>query len=306
MTATGLIFNILKFCVHDGPGIRTTVFLKGCPLNCWWCHNPEGLSRDRNLSYRSDLCIACGDCYLACSNGAVEAVYGGFEQVWEACRSCGCCADACFTGAREIIGREITVEEVLEEVRKDKVFYEESGGGVTFSGGEPLMQPDFLYHTIRACHEAGIHTAVETSGYVPWEDVERIVEYTDLFLYDLKTIDEEVHRTYTGVSNVPILKNLERLASVHNELVVRIPLIPGVNDREADREGFSRFIASLKNVKEVNLLPFHIAGSHKCDRIGVTCRMTGDLTGNLTDNLKLAGEFADRLSRYGVTAAVGG
>lgn len=226
----------------------------------------------------------------------------GFDQVWEACQSCGSCADACFTGAREIIGREITVEEVVEEVSKDKAFYEESGGGVTFSGGEPLMQPDFLYHTIRACHEAGIHTAVETSGYVPWEDLERIVEYTDLFLYDLKTMDEEVHRTCTGVSNVPILKNLERLTSVHMELIVRIPLIPGVNDREVDKEGFSRFIASLRNVKEVNILPYHMAGSHKCDRIGVNYRMAGNLTGNL----KLAGEFVDRFNQYGVNAAVGG
>ena len=302
MTTTGLIFNILKFCVHDGPGIRTTVFLKGCPLNCWWCHNPEGLSPARNLSYRSDLCIACGDCHRACPNGAVEAANGGFDQDWDACQSCGSCADTCFTGAREIIGREITVEDVVEEVKKDKAFYEESGGGVTFSGGEPLMQPEFLYQTIRACHEAGLHTAVETSGYVPWEDLERIVEYTDLFLYDLKTMDEEVHRTYTGVSNIPILKNLERLTSVHNELVVRIPLIPGVNDREKDMEGFSRFIASLRNVKEVNLLPFHIGGSHKCNRLGVTYRMTGNLTGNL----KIAGEFADRLTRHGVTSTVGG
>jgi pyruvate formate lyase activating enzyme len=164
------------------------------------------------------------------------------------------------------------------------------------------MQPEFLARMIGACHEKGVHTAVDTSGYVPWEEMERIVERADLFLYDLKTIDDEMHLKYTGVSNVPILKNLERLASVHDQVIVRIPLIPGVNDREEDRELFSRFIASLRNVKEVNLLPFHTAGSHKCARMGMTCRMPG----SGTMNLQSAAEFADSIKQLGVTAVVGG
>ena len=270
---TGIIFNIMKYCVHDGPGIRTTVFLKGCPLGCWWCHNPEGLAEHRELSFRQDRCLLCGACYDACPNGAVEVRDGLFLPIRERCQRCGACVEVCFSGAREMVGREVTVTEVIEEVEKDMVFYEVSGGGVTFSGGEPLMQPDFLAALLESCRGKGIHTAVDTAGYAPSDTLRRISELTDLFLYDLKIVDDELHETYTGVSNVLALENLKMLASLRDDVVIRIPLIPGINDNEESISDIYHFISTLETVSEVHLLPFHKAGRDKYAKIGLTCRL---------------------------------
>ena len=270
---TGIIFNIMKFCVHDGPGIRTTVFLKGCPLGCWWCHNPEGLAEHRELSFRQDRCLLCGACYDACPNGAVEVRDGSFLPIRERCQRCGACVEVCFSGAREMVGREVTVTEVIEEVEKDMVFYEVSGGGVTFSGGEPFMQPDFLAALLESCRGKGIHTAIDTAGYAPADTLRHISERTDLFLYDLKIVDDEIHKAYTGVSNELILENLRMLASLRDDVVIRIPLIPGINDSEESISDIHHFISTLETVRKVHLLPFHKAGRDKYAKIGLTCRL---------------------------------
>ena len=203
----GIIFKIQKYSIHDGPGIRTAVFLKGCPLDCWWCHNPEGKKLMPEPIYHKEKCIKCGRC-----------------------------DDICPTGARETIGREMTVGQVIKEVEKDFAFYEQSGGGVTFTGGEPFIQFDFLYALISECREKGIHTAIETCGHTSWENLREASKYTDLFLYDLKLIDGEKHRRYTGVSNKLILENLREIAAIHSNICVRIPLIPGINDDEENIE----------------------------------------------------------------------
>jgi len=252
---TGMIFNIMRFCVHDGPGIRTTVFFKGCTMDCRWCHNPEGLSDRPDLSYRPDMCIQCGECFGVCPNGAVEFSDGRYHHVWSRCQRCGVCAEVCVTGARELIGRHVSVDEVMDEVEKDAVFYSESGGGVTFSGGEPLMQPGFLLSLLDACLERGIHTAVETSGCASWNDLEMISKKVGLFLFDLKVMDDDMHAARTGVSNRLIIYNLEKLASVRDDIVIRIPIIPGVNDGDREVEGFGRFISTLEGVAGCPMQP---------------------------------------------------
>ncbi|HTO94996.1 MAG TPA: glycyl-radical enzyme activating protein, partial [Bacteroidota bacterium] len=210
---TGTIFNIMRFSVHDGPGIRTTVFLKGCPMHCAWCHNPEALAGTPELMLRPERCIACGDCMALCPHGAVSATEGGYVTDADLCARCGTCADACAAGAREIVGREMTIEEVMREVERDATFYRESGGGVTFSGGEPLLQHRFLIMLLRACGERNLHVAVDTSGYASPEVLYRVAELTDLFLYDLKSVNDNIHRRFTGASGALIRGNLQRLAS---------------------------------------------------------------------------------------------
>ncbi len=269
----GLVFNIQRFSVNDGPGIRTTVFLKGCPLHCKWCHNPESISPDAQLILRSDRCIRCGDCFALCKNHAVRRVEGGFATVRDLCVECGECVEVCNAEAREIAGKEMSKADVMKEVEKDVIFYEQSGGGASFSGGEPLLQHEFLLSILKACKERGIHTVVDTTGFTSPELLKKVSKFVDLFLFDLKTLDDQKHREYIGVSNSLILSNLKRLAEWNKEVIVRIPIIPEVNDDLIGIGAAGAFVASLGNVSEIHLLPYHTIGVEKYKRLGLEYEM---------------------------------
>jgi pyruvate formate lyase activating enzyme len=243
----GLIFNIQRYSIHDGPGIRTTVFLKGCPLCCLWCHNPEGISPEPEEVVIEKRCMNCGQCREVSITESVAV---------------------CPTGARQLIGRRMNVEEVLAEVLKDRVFYEQSAGGVTFSGGEPLMQPRFLKNLLEACKAEGLHTAVDTSGYAAKEDLLSVAPLADLLLCDLKIMDDQLHRQWTGVSNAPILENLLALSEIHENIWIRMPFVPGFNDDPKHVEAVARFARSLPGVCQVNLLPYHATAAHKRTSLG--------------------------------------
>jgi glycyl-radical enzyme activating protein len=264
----GTIFNIQRFSIHDGPGIRTTVFLKGCNLRCHWCHNPESQRMPADIEFFPEKCIACGGCVEACPEGA--QLLEGSQRVYlrDLCKVCRSCVQECFSGALLATGDERTVAQVLAEVAKDAGYYQSSGGGVTFSGGEPMLQPGFLLAMLQACHQQGYHCAVDTAGNVPWERFETVIPETDLFLYDIKALDETIHQRYTGVGNRLILENIQRLAQVGKEIWVRIPLVAGVNDSVEEIEGIARLVAPLENIRRVEVLPYHTLGSEKYTSLG--------------------------------------
>jgi pyruvate formate lyase activating enzyme len=262
----GKILRIERFAIHDGPGIRTTVFLKGCPLRCAWCHSPESQLLQPEFMPLPERCVRCLGCTDACPHHAATpaADYGPVAPV--DCDTCGACAQACPTGARELVGRTMSVDTLMAEVERDRIFYDESGGGVTFSGGEPLMQPAFLLEMVRACRGSAIHVAVDTCGHADTGALLDVARDTDLFLFDLKLMDEARHRAFTGASNVRILQNLERLAAVHPNIRVRFPLIPGVNDDDGNVRATGAFLASLR-LTRIDVLPYHRAGLAKYDRL---------------------------------------
>jgi pyruvate formate lyase activating enzyme len=264
---TGIVFDIKKFSIHDGPGIRTTVFFKGCPLSCWWCHNPEGQSPAPELVLRESRCIRCGACLEVCAQSAIswdgDVVFTDREK----CVLSGACVEACYAEAREIVGREMTVAQVMAEIERDVAFYDQSGGGVTFSGGEPLSQPGFLLALLRACNEKGIHTAMDTCGFATWETLDSIRKHVDLFLYDLKLMDEAKHREFTGASNELILRNLQRLSARGHNIFLRVPIIPGINDNAENIRQIGAFAAALPHLKRVDILPYHRAAAEKYHRL---------------------------------------
>jgi pyruvate formate lyase activating enzyme len=268
MTESGLIFNLQKYSLQDGPGIRTTVFLKGCPLCCAWCHNPESQSARREIVILETRCTACGECRRACPFGSAMPGEGPQSTQLDECTLCGECADACPTGARQIIGERKTVSEIMDVVLQDRIFYDDSGGGVTFSGGEPLTQPAFLKALLEACRAEGLRTAVDTCGFACTDVLLDIARLADLVLYDLKLMDDAKHRYYTGVSNVPILENLKALAAAHSNIWLRVPVIPGVNDSEANWRDTAFLAMGLGNIRQVNLLPYHKIGLSKFRRLG--------------------------------------
>jgi pyruvate formate lyase activating enzyme len=269
---TGIIFNIQRYSIHDGPGIRTTVFLKGCPLSCWWCQNPESQLSEQEMIFWGDRCIGCGVCSTICPSDAIQIKNGIPITEKEKCILCGKCIEKCPALAREIIGEKLTTEEVIKEIEKDLVFYEESDGGVTFSGGEPLRQSEFLESLLNGCQEKKIHTAVDTSGYISWEILDKISPKVDLFLFDLKIMDSKKHQKYTGVSNEIILENLKKLSSVHHNIFVRFPVIPGINDDYQNIKEMGEFLSSLK-IAQLNLLPYHYIGIDKYRRSGRTYQL---------------------------------
>jgi len=268
----GMIFDIKRYAIHDGPGIRTTLFLKGCPLGCPWCQNPEGKQPGPELIWRGWHCLGCEDCLKACPRAALSLTGKGLTIDRALCNACGDCVSSCPSGALEMIGRQITVEEAMAEIEKDRVFYDESGGGVTFSGGEPFMQPEFLAGILRACRKSGIATAVDTSGYVGKELLTGLLDGIDLLLWDLKIMDEAEHRRLTGVSNSMILENLKTVAGMGRPTIVRFSLIPGINDDEANVKALGEFVSSLEGPAggpgTVDILPYHRAGVSKAERLG--------------------------------------
>ncbi|MFH1998984.1 MAG: glycyl-radical enzyme activating protein [Planctomycetota bacterium] len=264
----GMIFDIKRFALHDGPGIRTTVFFKGCPLRCNVCHNPESQSFRSERFFRSNRCRGCGACETACKPGAVRMHEGSPLYDSGLCLRCGACATACVSEAVEIAGWEIDSRALSDLIGRDRIFFDESGGGVTFSGGEPLSQPDFLLETLKRCKAGSLHTAVDTSGYADWKTVDLIRPYTDLFLYDLKIMDEKKHRTMTGVPNSGILDNLGRLCETQAEILIRFPLIPGINDDEENLGAMGAFIKALPFRPDVEILPLHTMGREKYARLG--------------------------------------
>ena len=265
----GIVFNIQKFCVNDGPGIRTTVFLKGCPLHCKWCHNPESHSCKAELLYDLEKCVGCGRCGDVCPQSA--HTFEGIHKIdRKKCISCGVCADECDINALEFAGKEMSVQEVLAVVLKDKVFYDNSGGGLTLSGGEPLMQFDFAYELLKQAKQSGIHTCIETCGFAKTENILKIAKSTDIFLYDWKLTDEKLHEKYTGVSNIQILDNLRAIDSANVKIILRCPIIPGINDTEEHFGGIAGVANSLKNILAVEIEPYHSLGNGKYNKLGKT------------------------------------
>jgi pyruvate formate lyase activating enzyme len=266
----GVVFNIQHYAIHDGPGIRTTVFLKGCPLSCFWCQNPESQDLRPVLFFNAEKCTGCGACVDECPEGAVQIVEGRSETDRTQCKGHGQCADICPAEARSLMGRYVTAGEVFKEVNEDVLFYKNSGGGVTLSGGDPLAQPDFSISILKLCKDAGIHTAIDTCGFASWETLKTILEYVDLVLFDFKHMDRDQHKKYTGVSNELVLDNAKR---IHQELALpmlaRVPLLPGYNDSEENLKQTAAFITDhFGKGMTVHLLPYHRLGETKYERMG--------------------------------------
>lgn len=264
-----VIFDVKPYSINDGPGIRVTIFLKGCPLNCAWCHNPEGMSPHLQKMYAKAKCIGCGTCVEACPKQALRLTPDGIVTDTDLCDLCGICAEVCPTKAIEMSGRRVTVDEIMKVIRRETVMMDQSGGGVTVSGGEPMMQSDFLIELLDACGREGIHRAVDTTGLSKAETLLEVAKRTDLFLYDLKLMDPEKHRRFTGVGNERILENLMILAATDANINIRIPLIKGVNADEENIRRSARFVSSLPGPRRiVSLLPYHAIAAHKYAKLG--------------------------------------
>jgi len=268
-TINSTIFAIKRYALHDGPNIRTTIFFKGCPLTCHWCHNPEGIDFKVKILIFPEKCLGCGECIDNCREKALQLSDDGPSRNTENCTFCRNCIDTCPALVHEETGREMSTGQLLNEIKKDLPFYNQTGGGVTFSGGEPLCQPAGLMALLKACGALGIHRTVDTSGYVPTETLLEAAEYTDLFLFDLKLMNRERHRRYTGVSNELILHNLQTLATGGRQIRVRLPLIPGVNDDEQNIRATGSFVAGCKSIQGIDILPYHPSATAKYRKLGL-------------------------------------
>jgi pyruvate formate lyase activating enzyme len=300
--ATGTVFNIQRFAIHDGPGVRTTVFLKGCPLSCYWCHNPEGQAPGQQIVYWESRCDACGECLPVCVVDALSLSGGSLSVYQERCTCCGRCVEACAADALQMVGREMTVAQVIAEIEKDRIFYDESGGGATFSGGEPLSQPVFLAALLRACREREIHTVVDTSGYAPAQVLHRISPDTGLFLFDLKLMDDRRHREFTGVSIRPVLENLRQLAGTGSPIALRFAVIPGVNDDEENVRAIAEFARSLPGPPRIDILAYHGTATEKYRRL----HRAYPLSATQPPSAGQLSQIADTLGRLGLPVHVGG
>ncbi len=260
---TGRIFNIQRFSTEDGPGIRTTVFLKGCPLTCLWCSNPESQQTRRQLAHNDALCDQCGHCVTACSKQAIELTGTGVRVNRDLCDNCGDCVEVCGPRALRMIGDDKTVDEVIEEVLRDRLYYHSSQGGVTCSGGEPLMQAPFVAALFERCQEAGLHTTLDTTGHGSTKGLKAVLKHTNLVLFDLKVMDDALHRKTTGITNRQILRNARVVADSPAQMIVRVPLIPGVSDTDANVTATVQFVQQLRPGIVVNVLPYHRYGMNK-------------------------------------------
>ena len=265
----GVIFNTQHYSIHDGPGIRTTVFLKGCPLRCVWCQNPESQASLPEIFFNRETCTGCGKCVQVCPRGAIEIVEGHSRTNRKLCSSSGKCAEACPNEARSLMGRYVSVAEVFKEVSGDSIFYQRSSGGVTLSGSDPVDQPEFTISVLKMCKNAGIHTALDTSGYAKWEILRQILEYVDLVLYDFKQMDPLEYKKHTGVSNGLILDNAKRIyQELHIPMLARVPLVPGHNDSGENIKATAKFVTTeLRMDVKVHLLPYHRLGEAKYERL---------------------------------------
>lgn len=272
--ASGTIFNIQKFSINDGPGIRTTVFMKGCPLSCIWCHNPESKRKAPEIMYDKSKCKMCGRCFEACKKNAHSVNCDLHIIDRSLCIECGECVKECVFGALEITGKTMCAEDVIKEVMRDKVFYDTSGGGITLSGGEPMMQFDFAFELLTLAKAEGLHTCMETCGFAPSEQYMKIAPLVDIFLFDYKETDSNLHREFTGVQNEAIIENLKLLDSIGAKTILRCPIIPTCNDRDEHFEGIARIANSLKNVIEINVEPYHPLGKGKCELLGRDYRLS--------------------------------
>jgi pyruvate formate lyase activating enzyme len=278
----GTVFNIQRFSLHDGPGIRTSVFLKGCSLHCFWCHNPEGIALKPEIQFFPERCITCGACVEACDHDANALLAGTLVFDRARCVACGDCIDTCYAEARLRVGQEMTPEAVFQEILQDRAYYASSGGGVTLSGGEPALQPEFAKELLARCKADGLHTALETAGNVPWASLAGLLPHTDLILMDLKHMDTAKHRAATGVSNARLLDNARRLVEDTNlPLWFRIPVVPGVNDRPDEVAATAAFVRQMIDLRAarpqpgriaMELMPFHRLAGDKYRSLAVNYR----------------------------------
>ena len=298
-----LIFDIRRYSINDGPGIRITIFMKGCPLKCKWCHNPESQSPEVQKLYTASKCIGAQECIEVCPEDALTLTPDGIITDFNTCTLCGKCAEACPTKAIEMSGKLYSAAELLTIIEKERVHIDQSGGGVTFSGGEPLMHPEFLIEMLKACGEKGLHRVVDTSGFAETETLLEVAKYTDLFLFDLKLMNPEKHKQWTGVNNQLILKNLRKLAETGANINIRIPLIKNVNTDENEIQEMARFVASLPDEERVvNLLPYHNIASGKYKKLKIPYN-EGEMQEPSEKEIQLAEEI---FRSFGIETEVGG
>lgn len=291
-TNKAMIFDIQRYSLHDGPGIRTLIFLKGCPLQCLWCCNPESQSMFSEVEFHKDLCVGCNQCMKACQQGAIgDGNPGSYRIDKSKCIHCGACAKACAFNALRIVGKEADASDIFEQIMKDERYYKQSGGGVTLSGGEPLLWIDFCEELLKDCFNRNIHTAIETAGYIPKGYLDRVKEYVDVFLYDIKSMDSNRHKELTGVPNDLILENICKLREDGKHVIMRIPFVPGINIAEDELEKMLAFAENL-GIREVNIMPYHNLGQIKYDRL---CKpyMLSDLK-----PLKFAADFEKQMEQF--------
>ena len=300
---TSLVFDIKRYAINDGPGIRVVIFFKGCNLNCAWCHNPESISAKAGKMYTQSKCIRCESCVVACEQDAISLSADGIVIDQQRCVMCGKCCEACPSMALEMSGKVMSIDEIIQIIEKERIFFEQSGGGVTFSGGEPLLHSELLIKLLEECGKRGIHRIVDTAGNVREETLVEVAKQTDLFLFDLKMMDSELHKQWTGSDNRLILQNLKKLAETGAGIIIRIPLIGGVNDTDENIEQTARFISELAgDSKEVQLLPYHNIARHKFQKLGIK-----DKSEKLGEPDKEALTSAiEKFRKYGIKAGIGG
>ncbi|MBT3575838.1 MAG: glycyl-radical enzyme activating protein [Candidatus Marinimicrobia bacterium] len=302
-TSSSLIFDIKRYAINDGPGIRVTVFFKGCPLSCVWCHNPESHSPSIQKMYSQEKCLGCEACVGACEQNACILTSDGIVTNQDLCILCGKCAEACPTKATEMSGEQLPISDIMTIISSEKSLMDDSGGGVTFSGGEPLMHPDLLIPLLDECGSLGIHRCVDTTGLASTELLVQVASKTELFLFDLKLMDSERHLRYTGVNNKTILNNLRLLADLDVDIIIRVPLIEDVNDDDQNIQATAEFIAALPGkTRGVNLLPFHHAAAKKHEKLGH--HYDAALLGEPDQKRQL--EIVDLFMNFGVSASIGG
>lgn len=298
-----LIFDIKRYAINDGPGIRIVIFFKGCNLHCAWCHNPESISAKPEKMYAPSKCIQCGSCVEACPENAITLTSEGIFTDSELCRQCGRCTDVCPTKAIEMSGRVMSVSEIINIIEKERPFFDQSGGGVTFSGGEPLIHTKLLVELLDECICRGIHTAIDTAGNVSLETLLKVAERANLFLYDLKTLDTNIHKHWIGSGNEKIIHNLQALAETGAHIIIRIPLIYGINDDDVNIEKTAVFVASLAGEKkEVHLLPYHAIAQNKYVKLGKSEQFEKLKEPDKDSLIKAIQKFAD----FGIKASIGG